>query len=123
MNYYMHSVPGRLRVKTPLIKGKEQTAKHVEVFLQQIRGVYSISTNPITGSIIINYDVKKVSSRTLLQVLQNRGIFDSARAVTNDQYIHNTASKAGHLIYKAFLGTIVEQSLRGSPLAILGLLI
>lgn len=123
MNYYMHSVPGRLRVKTPLIKGKEQTAKHVEVFLQQIRGVYSISTNPITGSIIINYDVKKVSSRTLLQVLQNRGIFDSARAVTNDQYIHNTASKAGHLIYKAFLGTIVEQSLRGSPLALLGLLI
>lgn len=123
MNYYMHSVPGRLRVKTPLIKGKEQTAKHVEVFLQQIRGVYSISTNPITGSIIINYDVKKVSSRTLLQVLQNRGIFDSARAVTNDQYIQNSASKAGHLIYKAFLGTIVEQSLRGSPLAILGLLI
>lgn len=123
MNYYMHSVPGRLRVKTPLIKGKEQTAKHVEVFLQQIRGVYSISTNPITGSIIINYDVKKVSSRTLLQVLQNRGIFDSARAVTNDQYIQNSASKAGHLIYKAFLGTIVEQSLRGSPLALLGLLI
>jgi hypothetical protein len=123
MNYYMHSVPGRLRVKTPLIKGKEHTAKHVEVFLQQIRGVYSISTNPITGSIIINYDVKKVSSRTLLQVLQNRGIFDSARAVTNDQYIQNTASKAGHVIYKAFLGTIVEQSLRGSPLALLGLLI
>lgn len=123
MSYYLHNVPGRLRVKTHLIKGNEKIAKHVEKLLGQINGIQSISTNPRTGSIIINYDEKKATSRMLLDTLQARGIYDPSKAVTNDQYIHNTASKAGHVIYKAFLGTVVEQALQGSPLALLSLLI
>jgi copper chaperone CopZ len=123
MSYYMHSVPGRLRIKTPLIKGNDQTAKHVEKFLEQIQGVQSIITNTLTCSVLINYDPKKVTPQTLLDVLQTRGIFDASKAVTNDQYIHASASKAGQIIYKTLLGTIVEQTLQGSPLALLSLLI
>ena len=123
MSYYMHNVPGRLRIRTPFIKGKEKSAEQVEVFLRQIRGVFSISTNTITGSIVINYDQNKINAGELLKILQTRGIFDPSKAVTNEQYIRNTASKAGNIAYKAFLGTIVEQSLQGSPLALLGLLL
>jgi hypothetical protein len=123
MSYYMHNVPGRLRVKTPFIKGREKSAQHAEVFLGQIRGVFSISTNIVTGSIIINYDPGKIDPQELLKILQTRGIFDPSKAVTNDQYIQNTTAKAGNIVYKAFLGTIVEQTLQGSPLALLGLLI
>jgi hypothetical protein len=123
MSYYMHSVPGRLRIKTPFIKGKEQAAKHVEKFFGQINGMLSIASNPVTGSIVINYDPGKVTPRMLLDVFESRGIFDSSKAVTNDQYIHDKASRAGHFVYKAFLGTVAEQALAGSPLALLGLLI
>ncbi len=119
----MHNVPGRLRIKTPFIKGREKSAQHVEVFLRQIRGVFSISTNTVTGSVVINYDQNRITVGELLKILQTRGIFDPSKAVTNEQYIHNTASKAGNIVYKAFLGTIVEQTLQGSPLALLGLLI
>jgi copper chaperone CopZ len=123
MNYYMHSVWGRLKIKTPFIKGNDQTAQHVEKFLRQINGIQSITTNSLTGSIVINYDPKKVTPQTLLDVLKTRGIFDASKAVTNDQYIHTSASKVGHVIYKALLGTIVEQILQCSPLALLSFLI
>lgn len=123
MSYYMHNVPGRLRIKTPFIKGREKSAQHVAVFLRQIRGVFSISTNTVTGSVVINYDQNRITVGDLLKILQTRGIFDPSKAVTNEQYIHNTASRAGNIVYKAFLGTIVEQTLQGSPLALLGLLI
>jgi copper chaperone CopZ len=119
----MHSVPGRLRIKSPFVKGNDLNAKHVEKFLGQINGIQSIAANPLTGSVVINYDQQKITSQMLLDVLQTRGIFDSSKAITNDQYIRTNASKAGHVIYKALLGTIVEQTLQGSPLAILSLLI
>ena len=122
MSYYMHSVPGRLRIKTPLIKNNNLAA-HVEKFLRQINGVESLVTNSLTGSITITYDQKKITSQKLLDTLKTRGIFDPSKALTNDQYIHSSVSKAGNIVYKAFLGTIVEQTLQGSPLALLGLLI
>lgn len=123
MSYYMHSVPGRLRIKTPVIKNNAKLAEHVEKFLGQIRGIHSTGINPRTGSIVIQFDEKKVTSKILLDTLKTRGIFDPIKAVTNDQYIHSTASKAGNIVYKAFLGTIVEQTFQGSPLALLSLLI
>jgi hypothetical protein len=55
MSYYLHDVPGRLRIKTPFIKGNEKLAKHVERFLEQINGIVSITTNPLTGTIIMVY--------------------------------------------------------------------
>jgi hypothetical protein len=123
MEYYIHDVPGRLRIKTPIIKGKEDLARHVEKFLVQVNGVYSVSANTITGSIILIYDERKVNSQMLLDILQKRGFFEQSKAITNDQYIHSTASKAGQIVYKAFFGVLVEQALQGSPLALLSLLI
>jgi hypothetical protein len=35
----------------------------------------------------MTYDEKKLTSKMLLDTLKTRGIFDSAKAVTNDQYI------------------------------------
>ncbi|MFZ5906465.1 MAG: HMA2 domain-containing protein [Nitrospirota bacterium] len=123
MSYYMHKVPGRLRVKTPLIKGKEQTAKHVETFLRQVQGIVSIATNPLTGSITITYDEKKITADYLLTILQSRGIFDISKATTNDQYITSTATKAGNIVYKAVLGAVVESALEGSALSLLAVFI
>jgi copper chaperone CopZ len=123
MEYYVHDVPGRLRIKTPLIKGKEDIVKHVEKFLGQVNGVRSVSANTVTGSIVLIYDGRKVNSQILLDLLQTRGFFDSSKAVTNDQYIHRTASKAGHVLYKAVFGAFVESALQGSPLSLLTFLL
>jgi copper chaperone CopZ len=123
MSYYLHDVPGRLRIKTPFIKGNENLAKHVKRFLEQINGITSITTNPLTGSIIMTYDEKKLTSKMLLDTLKTRGIFDSAKAVTNDQYIHSNASKASQIVYKAVVGAFVEKAFEGSALSLLTVLL
>jgi copper chaperone CopZ len=123
MSYYYHDVPGRLRIRTPLIKGNEKSARHIENFLGQIQGIEAVTSNTITGSITMNYDSKKVNSSFLVNILQERGIFKAEKALTNDQYIHSSVSKAGNVVYKALLGTAFEHALQGSPLALIGLLI
>jgi hypothetical protein len=123
MSYYMHSVPGRLRIKTPLIKKNMKLAAHVEKFLGQIPGVESLVTNALTGSLIITYDQKKVNSQMLLDTLKTRGIFDPSKAMTNDQYIHSSASKATSIVYKAVVGAVVETALEGSALSLLAVFI
>ncbi len=123
MSYYLHDVPGRLRIKTPFIKGNTALAKHVERFLEQIHGIKSITTNPLTGSIIMTYDERKVTSKMLLETLRTRGIFNPAKAVTNDQYIHSNASRASHIIYKAVVGAFVEKAFEGSALSLLAVLL
>jgi hypothetical protein len=122
LKYYIHSVPGRLRIKTPLIKGKESLAEHIEKFLAQIQGVYSISTNIITGSITINYNERVISNKRLIDILQQRGIFNHSQAITNDQYIKTTTSKAGQFLYRTFIGSFAGQALQGTPLSLLAYL-
>jgi copper chaperone CopZ len=123
MSYYLHDVPGRLRIKTPLIKGNENLAKNVERFLDQINGVKAITTNPLTGSIVMTYDEKRLTSKMLIETLKTRGIFDPAKAMTNDQYIHSNASKASQIVYKAVVGAFVEKAFEGSALSLLSVLL
>jgi hypothetical protein len=64
----------------------------------------------------MRYDEKKVTSKMLLDTLKTRGIFNPAKAVTNDQY---NASKASQVLYKAIVGAFVEKALEGSALSLL----
>jgi copper chaperone CopZ len=123
MGHYVHDVPGRLRVKNPLLKGKHWMAEEVGGLLRQIGGILSSNINTITGSVVINYDPKAISSKDILSVLRNARYYDPSRAVTNDQYIHSAVTKAGHAVKKALFGTFVEKAFEGSALSYLAILI
>ncbi len=123
MSYYIHSIPGRLRVKTPLVKGNQEKAKDVEGLLNCCQGVEKTKANPLTGSIVVNYDHKTVSERSIINVLENTGYFKKDQAQTNDQYIHGAASKAGKLVWDALFGSFVGLALEGTPLSVLSVLV
>ncbi|MBM2837636.1 MAG: uncharacterized protein HW415_261 [Deltaproteobacteria bacterium] len=123
MDHYIHDVPGRLRVKNPVFKGKGWIAEEVGGLLRQIKGILSTDINIVTGSIVINYDPRTVHSREILGVLRRASYFDPSRAVTNDQYIHSAVTKAGHVVKKALFGTFVEKAFEGSALSYLAILI
>jgi copper chaperone CopZ len=123
MSYYIHSIPGRLRVKTPWIKGSQERGLNVEGLLNGCPGVTKTATNPLTGSIVINYDGKTVSERSILDLLENSGYFKADKAQTHDQYIHGAASKAGKLVWNAVFGSFIGAALEGTPLAILSVLV
>jgi Heavy metal associated domain 2 len=118
MDYYIHNVPGRLRLRTPLVKGNRASAKHVEGLVKQLRGVDSADVNTITGSVVVHYCQKTISSDVILSALENEGLFDSSRVVSHDQYIHKSASKAGQVIGKFLFGALVEKAIENAGLAL-----
>jgi glutaminase len=123
MSYYIHSIPGRLRVKTPMVKGNQEKAKDVEGLLNCCQGVEKTSANTLTGSIMVIYDHKSLSERSIINLLEKSGYFKADQAQTNDQYIHGAASKAGKLVWDAVFGSFVGRALEGTPLSLLSVLV
>jgi copper chaperone CopZ len=107
MKQYIHSVPGRLRVKTALIKKNEETALHTRKFIGQIRGVKSVATNTITGSITILYDTKIVKNNTLLDILKESNFISDQKTTPQ---IDKTLSRLVEFTGKFLLGLAVEKT-------------
>lgn len=123
MSYYVHDVPGRLRVKIPSLKRSSGTAEDIRRILDSIEGVDSTAVNPLTGSVLVTYDSKSLNAKRILDSLTKRGYFDSARVVRNDDYVNSAVSRAGGLISKALIGLILEKAFEGSALSLLTVLI
>ena len=123
MSYYMHNVPGRLRIKSPVIKNNKNVADELKKTLSMLHGVATVDINLTTGSLLINYNSKSVKHTDIVDILQRKGYFDASKAATNDEYLHKAASKAGAIIGKSIFGTFAGMALEGTPLAFLAILI
>ncbi|SEM25394.1 hypothetical protein SAMN04489760_10828 [Syntrophus gentianae] len=93
MSYYLHDVPGRLRMKSPSIRKNRDAADKVEQLIRKAQGVDKVAVNLVTGSVLINYDPRITRHGALVALLQENGYFDSSKATTNDLYMHQAASK------------------------------
>ncbi len=105
MSHYFHVVPGRVRIKSPFIKGKNSVTE-VEALLESIHGVQSFDINTVTGSILVNYHSKAVTSQKIISILRKAGYFDPSKAITNDHYIHNAVSSLSHTLL-SFLTVLI----------------
>lgn len=122
MDYYIHDIPGRLRVKTPLFKGSIKKASAVSELVEQIPGIKSVTVNTNTGSMVITYNPKLVNSREIIRTLENTGYFDTSKAITNDQLINLVALKAGKTISKQVSGLFIDRAL-GNAVPLISFLI
>lgn len=66
----VHAIPGRIRLKVSELKGNSALALAVQDRLSSVRAVDWVETNPVTGSVLLVYDVGQVAS------------FDSAHALS-----------------------------------------
>lgn len=123
MSYYIHNVPGRLRIKTPLIKKNQSIAEDVQNLLRPLIGISSTSVNLITGSIVVNYDHKVITSKEIVNTLNYAGYFDLSKAITNDEYIKTAAASMGQVVVKTLFGTFIESALEGSALSFIAILV
>jgi copper chaperone CopZ len=123
MSYYIHNVPGRLRIKSPKIKKNENVADELKKVLSTMTGIATVDINLTTGSLLVNYNPKVANHKDIVSILQRKGYFDTTRAATNDQYVHGAVAKAGNLVTKAVFGAVVEKVLEGSALSLLAVLL
>ncbi len=123
MQCYVHHVPGRLRLKSPVIKERPGKANAVKEIMEGFEGIRDISANSVTGSIVVHYDARLLKPEAILNMLQVHGLYDGSRAATNDDYIQDAVTKAGGAIGKVVLGWMVGKAFEDAGLGFLAALI
>lgn len=119
MSPYLHSVPGRLRIKIPVLQNCPLKVSQVYEFLSNMDGVEDIRINSLTGSVVLKYVSEKTTTEEILDRLRQIGIFDPGKAVDIDRHIHQAASKAGERFGKAVFGWAVGKALEANGLSFL----
>jgi len=64
MKYYIHYVPGRMRIESPVLHDPVK-AKEFETFMKGLNGIAAIEVHPATGSAIMHFDEIKSIARSL----------------------------------------------------------
>ncbi|MGA2938766.1 MAG: HMA2 domain-containing protein [Syntrophobacteraceae bacterium] len=123
MSYYCHSTPGRLRIKTPIIKQNPVEIEKVRGTLQALSGVDAVSINALTGSITINYSGSATDSESILSILKEKGYYRISPIEEQEHPVEDAVSKVGTAMGKAIVGAFVEKAFEGSMLSFLALLI
>ncbi|MBL0713840.1 MAG: heavy metal translocating P-type ATPase [Desulfosarcina sp.] len=119
MTYYVHQVPGRLRVKVPFLKHQPAKCALVIDALTGHQGIRKIKVNQLTGSVVISYDQSVIDEGRILNAMEYEGFFDSARAVKNDAPLDRAANRAGKAVGRAALSYLVGRALESNGLSLL----
>lgn len=121
MPQYLHHLPGRLRVKCPLLKGNTDGAETVTQLLRAEEGIASCEVNPITGSVLVRYDEMVISAYGVLDLLRRGGYIGPGIDLhSRDQALEGTVSGVGKMVSKAVMGALVERVVERSAVALVG---
>lgn len=129
MSHYVHHLPGRLRVKTAIIKRNETEAARLRNLLAELDGVRAHEVNIVTGSILITYDIDTTDVQTILTFLKDHGYVTGMIVLDHRQNLPAKVSskggaKIGSNMGKAFgeavFGFVVEKALERSAVALIG---
>ena len=81
MSHYIHHVPGRLRVKTPILKRNEAEAARLRDLLAEFKGVLAHEVKTLTGSATIYYDTARIEPHTILAIFKEQGLTGDSTAL------------------------------------------
>lgn len=119
MSYYVHHVPGRLRVKIPAVKGSSAKAGEIGTFLQSLKAVHQVETNPLTGSVVVTYDADVFQAGDILAALKARGYVQETKLVEHVSRGQRGWSDAGSALGRMIFGWAVGRALEGTGLSFL----
>ena len=123
MSYYVHNVPGRLRVKMPPLRNRPHRGERVRALLAGQSGVEAIAVNPLTGSVVVHYDSDRIDDQRILNVLRYSGLFDDRQVTRADEAIDRAATRAGRAVGRAVAGWALGKALEANGLSLLAALI
>jgi Heavy metal associated domain 2 len=113
-----HHIPGRLRLRSALLKDNPRVAEEATRRLADIEGVTSATANPSTGGLLLSYDPGMLPPRDLLELLADQAhisALDQTPAAAGGDWI----DKLANVIKGWFLDAVTEHL----ALAVIGALI
>jgi cation-transporting ATPase I len=66
--HVVHAIPGRMRVHLPGWEGRRQ--RGVEAWLRRVPGVRSVRANPLTGNVLIRFDLTLTNDEAILTAVR-----------------------------------------------------
>jgi copper chaperone CopZ len=93
MEYYIHHVPGRLRIQTPVLRNNPQKTAEFTKNMKDIGGIQSLKINPLTGSALFLYDERKINCEQLIGILEKGGYFNLSKSTTSDELVEHVSEK------------------------------
>jgi copper chaperone CopZ len=118
MTYYLHSVPGRLRVKIPQLRHRPAMAAAISEALS-IDGIRDVKIKNLTGSVVVHYDPALLTDARILQTLEACGHFDRSRTISCDTQLQAASSKVAEKCGRAVFGWAVGRALEANGLGLL----
>ena len=65
----MHEIPGRLRIKNSVVHRKSDLCQAIERELMSVLGVDSYKTNPLTSTVLVQYDPKELTRDQIIEII------------------------------------------------------
>lgn len=117
---WVHSTPGRLRVKVAAIKRDPAAAAAAERRLRREPEIVDAVASPVTGSIVIHYDAQRTSPQTILGHLSRHGL---PAAMPKPTPLEQISTELGRTLGKELLRLALAELLSIGPLEMLFALI
>ncbi len=117
--FYLHVVPGRLKIKGEEFKKRANLEEKLKSELNMFDGIKDIEYKSNTGSIIIWYDQKALSATTILEHLERVGFLNQKNLLSHEDYLIHTSLNFGKRIGKMLADSLAEPLLGGSSLVFL----
>ncbi|MGA7260073.1 MAG: HMA2 domain-containing protein [Stellaceae bacterium] len=113
---YVHFVPGRLRLKITTLKNRRRAAE-AEAYVAAIPMVTSAVANPLTGSLTINFDHRRLSIGDLWEKLRVLGYVSQNRPeLATDR---PEVDRFGRVVAAALIEAVVQHSAQALVRALL----
>jgi len=110
MQYYIHYVPGRIRIQTPKLHENAGNAAQFEKFMKAIKGVTAVETHVVTGSAIIHFNEKTINCEQVIGILEKEAYFCLAHAETCDEVIEKTTERVLGVAEKIIVDSLGGES-------------
>jgi hypothetical protein len=76
----VHHLPGRLRLRSAALKGNARAGEDIKGRLAAIAGLRSVTANPETGSLLLEYDPAVIAPSRIGELLAEHGLVFSPAA-------------------------------------------
>lgn len=125
MSFYLHHVPGRLRIQTAQPRGSDEGAHAACVTVRMLDGVADARVDPTTGSLLIRYDRQRLEPSSLWEALCECGLVAGDQPIADANGITRITRPDGQpaQLQTEFLGAFAEKLLERVAVALIGTLI
>ena len=111
--YYIHYVPGRIRIQTPMLREKHGEAVEFERLMKAIAGITAVETHEVTGSSILHFDEKSINCEQIIGMLEEHGYFQLSQAETSDEVIEKATEKVLRMAEDIITASLGDGNIEG----------